>query len=130
MATREHFWERGESPKGWGIVGGEGQFTICFHKFYLIESSKKPSVGVTIAPILQMRKLRLRSQVAYPFSHRSSRASYPAPSCFMQATRNPYLAQLPSATQFGALEEPSMRTPWHFILSSADWMLKGRENED
>lgn len=49
MATREHFWERGESPKGWGIVGGEGQFTICFHKFYLIESSKKPSVGVTIA---------------------------------------------------------------------------------
>ena len=27
---------------------------------------------VNIAPILQMRKLRLRSQVAYPFSHRRS----------------------------------------------------------
>ena len=76
MATREHFWERGESPEGWGTVGGEGQFTICFHKFYLIESSMKPSVGVTIAPILQMRKLRLRSQVAYPFSHRRKKQSF------------------------------------------------------
>ena len=32
-------------------------------------------MGVTIAPILQMRKLRLRSQVAYPFSHRRKKQS-------------------------------------------------------
>ena len=76
MATREHFRERGEWVRGLEDWGEGGWFTICFHKFYLIELAQKPSVGVNIVPILQMRKLRLRVQVTYPFSHRRKKQNF------------------------------------------------------
>lgn len=119
-------------PRGLGgIVGSEVSLLYAFTSFISLNLHRSPVWELLLLPFYWMRKLRLRSQVAYPFSHRRKKQSSLSCTKLLHAgnPQPPPSSTPPLPPSLGPLEEPSVRTPWHFILSSADRMLKGRENE-